>query len=240
MLISGWRDIFYANTYLCQRRGRRTHSWWRCYHLRAVRGCPWFLWPRRSLWRRVRGLRRWKAERRGCWKPPGSGRKHPAGGNEGGSDSEEVEKAHTPESSGMPDWLRALTKTAKVQMSTAFLMQGILYSLDKLLKESLTCVTGARLRGVTSIKWRRSFFTAVRRRRRKGRLAVLVCPLYSPPSFRNISILEVFLQPGRNDALYCVCHSTDEAWLLLIKTCERERKPWIGEMKWVRGRDEST
>lgn len=91
--------------------------------------------------------------------------------------------------------------------------------------DSLTCVTGTRLWGVASIEGRRPLFTAIRRRRR-WQLAVLVCPQYSTSSFRSIFILEVFLQPGGNDALYCVCHSTDEAWLLLIKTWEKERKVW--------------
>lgn len=86
-----------------------------------------------------------------------------------------------------------------------------------------TCVTGAWLWGVASIEGRRSLFAAIRRRRL---LPVLVRPRYSPSSFRGISILEVFLQPGGNDALYCVCHSTDDAWLLLIKTPEGVRKVW--------------
>lgn len=38
--------------------------------------------------------------------------------NEGGSDSEEVEKAHTPESLGMPDLLRALCKKTQKKHNT--------------------------------------------------------------------------------------------------------------------------
>lgn len=89
----------------------------------------------------------------------------------------------------------------------------------------LTCVTSTWLWGVTSIEGRWSLFATIRRRRR--RFAVLLCPMYIHSSFRSIAILEIFLQPGRNDALYCVCHSTDEAWLLLIKPRGGERKESI-------------
>lgn len=104
--------------YLCQRRGTKNRLWWRCYRLHAAKGCPWFLWPRRILWRKVRGRWRWRAETRGCSPSPGWGRRHPGGGTRGGSDSEEAGKARTRESSGTPGWLWALRKRSEQVVGT--------------------------------------------------------------------------------------------------------------------------
>lgn len=88
-----------------------------------------------------------------------------------------------------------------------------------------TCVTGARLRGVTTIN-RRSLFIPVRRLQRWWwwELAILISALFSPSSHWTIFIIKVFLQPGGNDTLNCVRHPTDETRLLLMKRHEKNKK----------------
>lgn len=125
----------------------------------------------------------------------------------------------------------SMQERKKQQMSLAvkFSKTKRLTFILKISSLFFTCVTGAWFRWIASIKRRRRTRNSLvaANRRRWWLLLVLVCPQYSLSSFRNISILEVFLQPGGNDALYCVCDSTDEAWLLLIKTLEKDRKLWM-------------
>lgn len=114
-----------AAAYLCQRRGTRSRWWWRCCRLRAARGCPWSLWPRRSLWRRARGRWRWRAATRGCWPSPGSGRRRPALGTPGGSDSAEAGRARIRGSWGTPGWLWALYGRSDLSVRSAEGFPGV-------------------------------------------------------------------------------------------------------------------
>lgn len=80
-------------------------------------------------------------------------------------------------------------------------------------RECLTCIARTWFWGVPSVEWRRSFLAAIRGRLRPE--AVLLCAQYCSSVFRNLSILEVLLQPGGDDALHRVCDPTDEARLWL-------------------------
>lgn len=105
-------------------------------------------------------------------------------------------------------------------------------SWENFRKRFLTCGTSAWLWRVASIKRRGCFFAAVGRKR--GHLAVLVWTFQRLPSFRWISIFEIFLQPGRNDAFYGICDSTDEACLLQIKKCIKKKQ--LKDVTRVRGK----
>lgn len=187
----------------------KSHLSWKCYHPHAVKGCPWFLWPRRSLWKRVPELRRWKAERRGCWMFQGPERRRPVRESGDVSDSGGAGTAHYPESLGRPGWLRALwEKNHSDEHASVLFLSSWSYWWPK---RPLTCITGAWLRGVSSIKRRWSLFTAIRR---KSRPTVLLFCLYICSCSRRISIVKIFLQPGRDDVLHCVGYSADQACLL--------------------------
>lgn len=73
-----------------------------------------------------------------------------------------------------------------------------------------TCVTCARLWRVSSIWEWGGFIVAI-----GGRSHVVpLHPDCSGITLWNVSIFEVFLQPGGDYALHCIRHSTDQARLL--------------------------